>query len=239
MIRVRVVDLDQPDEVLDAVYGEVLTPSFPPAELCTVEGMRAGMPAGITTVSAVLDPDGRPVAAAVGDWSEASRVQLLSYLAVLPAYRGAGHGGRLLAHVLSRWRTLYQPCAIVAEIEHPAAHEASEAYGDPTARVRFYARHGAVALDLPYFQPALRPELGRWYGMLLISLHCDPELAGPVAGSYAGEPLRRFMVEYLELAEGGVPGDAAAIALLAAMDRADGIPTLPLDDPARLPLSRA
>jgi GNAT superfamily N-acetyltransferase len=203
-----------------------------------LEGMRGGMPVGVTTVSAVLDPDGRPVAAAVGDWSQASRLQLLSYLAVLPAYRGAGHGSRLLAHVLARWRTLYQPCAIVAEIEHPAAHEASEAYGDPAARLRFYSRHGAVALDLPYFQPALRPGLGRWYGMVLVSLHLDPELAGPAPGSYAAAPVRRFMVEYLELAEGGVPGDAAATALLAAMDRPDGIPTLPLDDPARLPVSR-
>ena len=36
------------------------------------------------------------VAAAVGDWSERSRIQLLSYLAVLPEHRGQGHGGRLL-----------------------------------------------------------------------------------------------------------------------------------------------
>jgi GNAT superfamily N-acetyltransferase len=233
----KLVDLEQPDALLDAVYSDVLAASFPPAELCTVDGLQGGLPAGVTTVSALLDDDGRPVAAAVGDWSARSRIQLLSYLAVLPGQRSGGHGGRLLRHVLDRWRELYRPCAIVAEIEHPAAHESSEAYGDPLARFRFYARHGARALDLPYFQPALSPATPRVFGLLLISLHLDPELAGPAPGSYAGAPMSEFMREYLEMTEGGVPDDPAATALLAAMARPDGIPTLRLDDPATLAVS--
>jgi len=221
----QIIEVDGPGPLLDAVYRDILTPSFPPVELCAVGGMARGD----NTVTAVVDDDGTPVAAAVGDWSERSRVQLLSYLAVTPAFRGTGIGGRLLTHVLDAWRARYAPCVVVAEIEHPADHAGSEAYGDPTARARFYARHGAVALDVPYFQPALRPADGRYYGMILILLHHDGPLSGPA--------LREFMVEYLEMTEGAVGTDAATTALLSALDPPGGVRTVPLDDLDAIPRS--
>lgn len=233
----KIVELDQPGQLLESVYEEVLTPSFPPAELCDLDSIAEGVTPGTTTVTAVINESGRPIAAAVGDWSRRSRVQLLSYLAVLPEHRSRGIGGRLLTYVLDGWRVDRRPCAILAEIEHPAAHEPSDAYGDPAARARFYARYGAVALDLPYFQPALRSTSSRYYGMILISMHVDPELAGTLPGSVAGPAVREFMAEYLELTEGGVADDPATDTLFAAIDRPEGIPTLPLDDLGRLPVS--
>jgi hypothetical protein len=161
----------------------------------------------------------------------------LSYLAVSPRCRAQGLGGQLLEAVLAIWRARYRPCGIVAEVELPAEHESTEEYGDPAARMRFYARHGAKALDLPYFQPGLGADCPRWYGMALLSLHLDPELAGAEPDTYSAEVLRTFMVEYLDLAEGSVADDAAVTALLDAIGRPGGCPLRSLDDLDRLPVS--
>jgi GNAT superfamily N-acetyltransferase len=242
----RTVDLERPGPLLDAVYREVLAPSFAPAELVTLEGLAAGLRAGGTSVTAALADPGpgaeRPVATAVGDWSPTSRVQLLSYLAVLPPFRGTGIGGRLLGQVCDAWQRRRRPCLILAEVEHPAAHQATEEYGDPAARLRFYARHGATALDLPYFQPALRAETGRYYGMVLLCLRIDPELAGSAPGTVATAPLHTFLTENLAGAEGsgpagGLPADPAAMRLLAALDRPAGIPMVAIERVDQLPVS--
>lgn len=233
------VDLDGPGPLLDAVHRDVLLPSFPPAELGSAEELTAEVADGSTVVSAVLDADKTPVAAAVGHWSARARVQLLNYLAVLPSQRGTGVGRQLLRHVLEEWRMAHRPCAILAEVEHPGAHAGSEEHGDPTARLRFYERFGALALDLPYFQPALTPEAGRMYGMTLLVLHLDPELAGPEPGTVSSHPLRMFMLEYLAGTEGSrQDSDAATTALFAAIDRPGGVRTLPLENPVLFPLSR-
>jgi GNAT superfamily N-acetyltransferase len=243
----EVVELEQPGPLLDAVYREVLAPSFAPAELVTLDELATGLRDGGTSVTAVFtDPRppaaGRPVAAVVGDWSPASRVQLLSYLAVLPLSRGTGIGGRLLGQASGAWQRRRRPCVILAEVEHPAAHQATEEYGDPAARLRFYAGHGATALDLPYFQPALRPETGRYYGMILLCLHLDPELAGSAPGTVATAPLHTFLTRNLAGAEGagppgGGPADPAVDRLLAALDRPAGIPMLAIERVDELPVS--
>ncbi|GIG69544.1 hypothetical protein Pen01_58390 [Phytomonospora endophytica] len=233
------VDLDGPGPLLDAVHRDVLVPSFPPAELGSLAELRAEVTDGATVVSAVLDADKRPVAAAVGRWSARARVQLLTHLAVLPSQRGTGVGRQLLRHVLEEWRMRHRPCAILAEVEHPAVHAGSPEHGDPTARLRFYERFGAMALALPYFQPALSPESPRMYGMVLLILHLDPELAGERQGTLASHPLRTFMLEYIAETEGAHRGpDPATTALFAAIDRPGGVAALPLSEPERFPISR-
>lgn len=235
----KFVELAGEHPLWDDVHRAVLTPSFPPAELASAEDLRAEVADGRTLGTVVLDDGGCPVAAAIGRWYPSARVQLLSYLAVLDSQRGSGLGGRLLAHVVHEWIMRYRPCAILGEVEHPRAHKGSAAHGDPAARLRFYDRHGGTALDLPYFQPALSKDTGRLYGLVLIALHVDPELTGlDGVGTVSGEALLSFLSEYVGETEGlGEPPDDDLSALMGATGRPGGVPTLPLDEPDRLPLT--
>jgi GNAT superfamily N-acetyltransferase len=223
--------------LLDAVHADVLTASFPPNELSSVEGLREGIGAGYTSVLAVVDEDGVPRAAAVGDWSAETRVALLSYLAARPGDRSTGLGGRLLSHALATWRDRWQPCLTVAEIEHPSAHEATASFGDPAARVRFYSRFGLRPLDLPYFQPALRPGDSRAYGLMLCVFDTADACRGAEPDTVDGEVLRRWFIEYLAGSEGAVADDTATAALLRTMDRTGGVRVLSFDDLAEVPCS--
>lgn len=244
------------DPLLARVYAELLVPSFPPSELVSLDSLREGLASGNTVVTVAfegdgpdgalaaggaaggdLPVDGTPVGVAVGDWSPDSGVLLLSYLAVSVARRSGGVGSRLMGEVTGAWQDRYRPRLTVAEVEHPAAHDADELRGDPVARLRFYARHRARALDLPYFQPALDPRTGRVYGFLLIVLACREEGRGRRPDTVDPEPVRRFLAEYLLGTEGELGTDPAATALWQAVERPEGIPLLPLDDPGRLPLS--
>ncbi|GAA4208000.1 hypothetical protein [Actinocatenispora rupis] len=218
--------------LVDAIYADILSPSFPPAELTTLAALRAGITAGTTTVAVALDAARTPWGAAVGEWYPEARVMLLGYMAARPGNRGLGVGRELLAQSIRAWAGRYAPCLVLAEVERPDAHRASLAHGDPTARLRFYQRYGARALDLPYFQPALRADEERAYGMLLITLHAEDRfLIGPDLLDAA--PVRAFWADYLAGTEGRVD-DPAATRLRDAMRR-DGIRLRPLDEYRRVP----
>lgn len=227
----RLVDIGMDSPLLDTVYEELLVPHFPPEEMVTPAELRAGLEAGVLWISAAVT-EGRPVGAAVAEWSPHSRVLLLAYMAVRPQARSSGIGGALMAAIHGDWQDRVRPLLTLAEIEHPAAHAPHPDHGDPAARMRFYARHGARALDIPYFQPALRPGAARVPGMVLAVLTTAPELAD--AHVVPAEPVRDFMTEYFEQTEGGVPEDPATVAMFAAMPPG-GIRLLPVDDPAALP----
>ncbi|GAB2617742.1 hypothetical protein GCM10027168_57670 [Streptomyces capparidis] len=232
----RIADLAAGDPLLDAVHADILAVSFPPDELETRDWLTGGVADGTVLVAAALDESGAPAGAAVGQWSPGARTLLLAYLAVRSGGRAAGTGGRLLDRVTGPWQARLRPRLTLAEVEHPWAHTASDAYGDPAARLRFYARRGARVLDIPYFQPPLRPDSQRVYGMLLTVLTLTPDAAGPRPDTVDPAPLRAFLGEYYdEHADGG---DPASEALGRALDRPDGIPLLPADDLAALPLSR-
>jgi GNAT superfamily N-acetyltransferase len=229
------------DERLDRLYHEILVPAFPPDELSPLAELRTGVAEGSVRAVATFDDDGRVVAGAVAEWSPSCRVVLLSYLAVAPGLRATGVGGRLYDEAMASWRQAYRPCLILAEVEHPDHHPGDPAHGDPTARLRFYERRGARVLDLPYFQPALGQGRSRVYGMLLLALHVDPELTGPGGPqTVAAQPLRMFLVEYLEAVEGGVGSDPAVQALLRPTEPGPGVPVLPVeryrDVPVALPV---
>jgi len=209
--------------------------SFLPEELMSCEELRALMLKELCVVTALLDEHGRPSAAAVGEWDPDSKVLLLAYMAVRRDQRSGGLGGRLMAEVSGAWQGRYQPRLTLAEVEHPLAHRADPDRGDGMARLRFYARHGAQVLDVPYFQPSLRPGGKRVYGMLLIALPPLPDREPK--GFIDSGPVRGFLTGYFLCCEGAVGTDPASRQLWRAVDHPGGIPLLALDDPAVLPLS--
>jgi GNAT superfamily N-acetyltransferase len=201
-------ELTTPGEKTRALYAEVLTPSFPPDELHSLRTLHSALEAGTGPIWIAEDDDGRILGGAVGEWDAENRVVLLSYLAVRPGIRGGGVGGSLLR----------------AAVEDPAHFRGSEAHGDPAARWRFYQRQGGRALDLPYFQAALRPDTRRVPHLMLVVLHADPKfnVAGPDTVDPA--PLRAYLEGYQRECEGAVGVDPQAMALWQALDRPAGVP---------------
>jgi GNAT superfamily N-acetyltransferase len=216
---------------LAALHDRVLAPSFPPAELVALGELTRAVLARELRVLALTGDDGLPVAGAVGDWSPASGVLLVLYLAIAPGRRSAGLGGRLLTAALDAWQAELSPVAVLAEVEHPAFHRASPEHGDPVARVRFYARHGGQALAVPYFQPGAGPGAPRVPALLLVALRS----AGRV--SLPARPVREFLSGYLRACEGDVVDDAPTRALFAAL-AGDTVPLVPLDEVATAPRSQ-
>ncbi|THV30135.1 GNAT family N-acetyltransferase [Glycomyces paridis] len=217
-----VVEVRRPGAMSARVYRELFAPSFPAEELESEASVEAALDAGEGSLLVAVDEDGAPGGAAFGRWSEASRVQLLTYLAVDGRTRGHGVGGRLLREAVGVWRERYDPCLVVAEIESPDA-PASEAHGDPRRRLAFYEAAGARVLDLPYFQPGIGGPAHRVPGMLLLALHVAPPFTPDGPDLVAAAPLRRFIVEYLEASEGKVGADAETGELLRALDRPGGV----------------
>ncbi|MGY1451647.1 GNAT family N-acetyltransferase [Streptomyces sp. SS8] len=232
----RVVDVADGDPLLETLYGDLLVPSFPPDELETLQWVRDGLADGSVVVGAVLDEAGVPQAVAVGEWDAVSRILLLSYLTVRPRARSGGLGGLLMGVVEGAWQERFRPLLTLAEVEHPLAHEADGERGDPAARLRFYARRGARALDIPYFQPALRPGAQRVHGMLLLVLARSLGTDGERPDTVDPGPVRAFLEDYLLPDEEG-EADGPLLRMREALARPGGVRLLPLDDFRALPLS--
>jgi GNAT superfamily N-acetyltransferase len=183
------------EEVFDRCYKEVLEPSFPPEELNDLATLRAAYRTPLPGFHArVAMRDGEPVAGAFGEFSAASGVMLLSWLAVRGDLRGQGIGNALLTDLLPRWRRMFDPVAVLAEVEDPRCHQASR-YGDPAARLRFYERMGAKLLPVSHVQPSISSGLPRVGGMFLICL--DPDREEIPSGAVAD-----FLDEYISFCEG-------------------------------------
>ena len=88
-------------EQLTQLHRDVLSPSFPPAELVSLSSFLADHAAGrLESLGVVEGPDdaapaGRVVAGVVGSWSADARVLLVQYLAIAPGGRGGGLGAAL------------------------------------------------------------------------------------------------------------------------------------------------
>jgi GNAT superfamily N-acetyltransferase len=185
---VRVAQVGAGSSAFPVVYEELLRPAFPPAELESPDYLRDALLAGRCVISTLVDDEDRPLGAAVGEWDPASRVLLLAYLAVRRACRSQGVGGLLMDEVGGPWQERFRPDLTLAEVEHPLAHAAHEDFGDPAARLAFYHRHGARALDVPYFQPPLTPGGGRVYGLLLVAVRPFPARAASGRTTRTGPP---------------------------------------------------
>jgi hypothetical protein len=167
----------------------------------------------------------------VGEVFADGRVVLLSYLATDATARSTGIGRRLLDAAVARWTTRHDPCLVLAEVEDPG-HHPSTRYGDPAARLRFYARGGAEVLGLPYFQPRLQPGMARVPHLLLLALHTSPSLrSGP--DGVDGAPIRRFLEELFVAGEGRMPEDPDGRRLLAAAAGPVPVRSLDAGDPVR------
>lgn len=159
------------ERALGQIYDDVLAPSFPSTELVSRPWLLESAASGAVVVTGAYEGEG-PTAVAVSE-TISPGVVLLSYLAALPTSRGTGVGSRLLISV--RERVIDDGgVLLLAEVERPDRHTGSAEHGDPAARLRFYARHGAQVLDLPYVQPPIRPGEDPVPGMLLLALYAAP-----------------------------------------------------------------
>jgi GNAT superfamily N-acetyltransferase len=222
-IRPAIRRLAKPGPELEAVYQEILVPSFDPAELNTLDEISESMLSGRTSVWISVDRDDRILGTAIGEFEAEQRIVLLAWMAVRPGLRGGGVGGPLLRAALDAWEGEYGPCLILTEVADPAGHSFHEAHGDPSARLRFYRRLGGRVLDLPYFQAALGPGLGRVDDFLLLVLRSHPAFGGEESDTVDGAVLRSYLEAYQLECEGAVATDPQAMRLWRAVDRPGGV----------------
>jgi GNAT superfamily N-acetyltransferase len=223
-IRVEPVD-GQDERQVTGFYQTVLAPHFRASELETPENIAEGLRTGGTRAFVARVADDTILGGAVIDWFAASRVLLLSYMAVRSGHRGGGVGAKLMAAVCGDAAEDLEPLLIVAEIDDPRHYQSDAAHGDPHARVRFYERLGGRTLPIPYLQPALGPDGSRVPHMLLMVL--GGSLAPPETKVIDGATVEFFLTEYFDLCEGPLQsGDSQRQDLLAACRRPDGLPLL-------------
>lgn len=215
---------------LEQVYDEVLIPSFPPSELMPRRWLLDGVAGGEVAVLAATDDGGALVAAAVTERLTPD-AELLTYLAALATSRGSGVGSALLARV--RERAAGSVALLLAEVERPDRHAGSPEHGDPAARLRFYERYGARALDLPYVQPPIERGAEVVGGMLLLALHVSEE-ALREGGSAVDGSLVQAAIDSMLGDETDDDGDLAA---LRAASRAPVVGIRPVADWRSVPAS--
>ncbi len=226
------VQVARPSQLGD-VYDTILVSSFQPDELVDKAAFMHH-----TTWGEVLlaeNDEGVITGVAVADHHPATGVSVLEYLAVLPEHRGAGAGSALMEAAVSRWSELVSPGALLAEIERPDAHDATDQFGDPGRRLAFYDRHGFRALALPYFQPALTADQQAVPDLILGVLVFDPGWVSADGSRFLeGARLEEVLADRIPQ-----PDDRpeAWEALMAATRDPAGIELLPLGEYARIPRS--
>jgi GNAT superfamily N-acetyltransferase len=181
------------EEVLE-VYARLLAPTFRPAELMAPHELASMYRAGGSDPSFVLLRDGTPIAVMLGEWYADRHVLLVSYLAVASNARGQRIGSYLLKSVLPGWYAGSPEVLVVTEVDDPRSWPLQPDGIDPEARLKFYERHGARLLPMRYFQPALRADSPRVFGMFLLRLDESPTVPAGV--------LTKFLTEYFTVSEG-------------------------------------
>lgn len=215
------------------VYDTILVRSFQPDEVVDKAAFMHQTTWGEVLVTE--DEEGVATGVAVADHHASTGISVLEYLAVAPGQRGGGAGSALLTAAVSRWTELVSPGALLAEIERPDSHSATEAFGDPTRRLAFYERHGFQALALPYYQPALSEKQRAVPDLILGILILEPTWVNTDAGRFVEGPR---LEETLALRNPGSGEEREAWdRLLAATRDPRGIELLPLSEYARIPRS--
>lgn len=222
---------------LHEVYAALLAPSFPPSELVPTDWLIDGVDSGAVSVLVTEDESG-PVAIAVTEPLEPSAAVLLTYFATRADRRGQGLGSTLFKAMVTAVRERTHAPLLVAEVERPDRHTGSEEFGDPSARLRFYDRHGARALDLPYFQPPIG-DGDPVHGMLLLALHVDKDLVTTGQDGTAGLPGPALVSAAIDSTLGDPPpeGDGPAAAALRAAAAMPIVRVIPLEDYQQVPSS--
>lgn len=207
---------------LEKLYQTLLRPYFPEEELLSFESFLALALSEHGRVLSLRNREGRDLAVTAAELDPESGVLLLNYLAVDGSVRAGGLGSKLLAGSLQHWQQHLNPDYVLAEVEDPAHHRGSVAYGNPEARVRFYRKFGAFRLLVPYFQPGLGAPDRRVAHLNLVVLAASDTMrvdGGESLGIegavlFSAEPLYRFMHSYITQSEGASPDDEQASALL-------------------------
>lgn len=218
-------------EILREVHRTLLTPSFRPGELLTEIDFLAQFPHEAEALLA-RDEEGRMLGAAVSE--QGGSVVLLQYLAAAPAVRGRSIGSLLLRAVLDRWVADPAVNVVLAELDRPDAHAPHPLHGDPSARLRFYERFDALALELPYFQPSIAAGAEREHGMLLAAFDLDGSLRerGRLSSAQSAA-VRDYLLQALQGAR-----DPEAMRLLDAAEAPGGIGVRSLACYEQIPVSR-
>ena len=205
---VTVRELRDLDDGQYAAAVALLRTCIPADEMMDDDELRqAYLQSAVPEPSAVLLTADVPVAVMLAEWFVDGRLLLLAYMAVERDRRGAGLGAHLVADVLRRWAAVRPGVLVVAEVDDPRDHPGGEDVGEAVARLRFYERHGARLLPVPYFQPSLRPGSPRVPGMLLLRLDAN--------GTTDPDVPRTFLREYFLGCEGPLSlEDEAVISLV-------------------------
>ncbi len=214
------------DDTVDLLYRTVLVPSFPPDELVGREVLGTGQgPDGVDLGFVAFEAD-EPVGCLLGEHYPAGDVVLIGYLASRPDRRGRGLGRALLTTALQVWERAIPSAVVLLEVEDPRWYTRTP-YGDPVARLRFYARAGARLIDIEHVQPTLEPTAARVPHLLLLAV-------GATATEVERTVLHAFLTEYFAVCEAEPdPADDQLAALLAQVRPEDG--PLPLLPPERWP----
>jgi GNAT superfamily N-acetyltransferase len=191
-------------ELLTQFVTEVLNSAFPADELMTLDEILECWQAG-TLHASIIREGSLPVAGIILEDYVDGAVTLISYVAVRSGRRSSGFGRRLVVHAVAEARAARPGVSVLVEYEHPEA-PATDAYGDPRARVRFWEAAGARQIPIPYVQPALRPGATR-VPMQLAALEAPDS-------EFDAQVLRDFLREYFEDCEGEEPSDAEYVRLL-------------------------
>lgn len=215
--------------VLRAVHRSLMAPSFRPGELVSEDDLIAQFDRGAQAVLA-HDQDGPMLGAAIIE--HYGGAVLLEYLVTAPEARGQGVGSGLMSAVLSGWGA--SATVLLAEFDRPDVQPVHPVHGDPTARLRFYARFGALALDLPYFQPPVAAGADREHGMLLAVFDQDGAISDRGAlDARQQSAVRHYLDEILESAD---DPDARRLRAAAARDRLRALELDRYPEIARSPL---
>lgn len=223
-------------EELASLHAQLLAPSFPLSELVGVPWLVEGVASGRVAVLVAEDASG-PVAIAITQPLAPAPAVLLTYFATRADRRGGGIGTALFEQMLAAVLRGERPQVVLAEVERPDCHAASPEFGDPTARLRFYGRLGARALDLPYFQPPIGTQ-DAVHGMLLLALHVDDRAVAASEGGdgIPGEGLLAPAVD--ALLDAGPADDTPAARRLRAASRVPVVALRPVENYARIMASR-
>lgn len=168
------------------VYSQIIAPHYPHDEVDPLDVFLRDAESGSSTIY-TAERDGALAAAAVTYGY--SGADLLGYMAVLPEFRSMKIGAGLVQEAISR--AVDRGVPLVAEIERPDRHDYHPLYGDPDRRVQFYAEHGGLVIDVPFFQPPTALGRSRKYGMMLVRLDPTEERSIDTA------VVRKFVDEYL------------------------------------------
>ncbi len=220
---IEITDPQADPGLLQSLFDTVLRPSFSTDELPSIELLERGALDGQEqTIVVAVDGDG-PACAAVYGRPVGSPVGVLSYLASRPGERGRGLGGRVLTRVLEIAAASTVE-VVLGEVHDPRWY-AESADEQPTARLRFYERHGAAALAVPWMQPRLSPDGDRVRDMLLLAHYATPALLrSGVPSAWLAAWTEGYYVEE----EGTIPDDAEYLALMARMTAAPTIALIPV-----------